>query len=129
MRKISSIVLVVLSGMISSLSSFVGATNLHVTLPDAQWYQDVQRATNGQSEITSNSGDITSLIQLVNEYLRIAIGVVCMAVLVIGGIKLISARGDEAAMKKASNTMLSAVIGIAIAIFSYLIVRMALNLF
>ena len=52
-----------------------------------------------------------------------------MAVLVIGGIKLISARGDEAAMKKASNTMLSAVIGIAIAIFSYLIVRMALNLF
>ena len=111
------------------LSSFAAATNLHVTLPDAQWYQDVQRATNGQSEITSNSSDLMSFIQLINEYLRIAVGVVCMAVLVIGWIKLITARGDESQMKKATNTMVSAMVGIAIAIFSYIIVRLALNLF
>lgn len=110
-------------------TSITFATNLHVTLPDAQGYQDLQRATNGQSEVTSSSTDVTSLIQVINEYLWIAIGVVCMAVLIAGGIKLISARGDEAMMKKATNTIIAAIVGIAIAIFSYLIVRLALNLF
>ena len=70
-----------------------------------------------------------SIIRVVNEYLRIAIGIVCMAVLIINGIKLITARGDEAVMKKATNALIGAIVGIVIAIFAYLIVRMALNLF
>jgi|GEM_PF-2004353 len=111
------------------LFAYTTATNLHVSLPDSQGYQDLQYATNGQSEITSNSTDIMSLIQLINEYLWVAIGVICMFVLVIAGIKLISARGDEASMKKAMGTMVAALVGIAIAIFSYLIVRLVLNLF
>lgn len=105
------------------------AVDLHVSLPDSQGYQDLQRATQGQSEVTSDASNVITLIQLINEYLWIAIGVVCMAVFVVGGIKLIGARGDEAVMKKANGTMLSAVVGIVIAIFSYLIVRLALNLF
>lgn len=70
---------------VSSLFAYgvAAATNLHVTLPDAQGYQDIQRATNGQSEVTSNSGDVVSLIQIINEYLWIAIGVICMAVLIV----------------------------------------------
>ena len=105
------------------------ANDLHVSLPDGQGYQDLQNAMQNGSEITGSSGDVAMLIQTINEYLWIAIGIVCMAVLVIGGIKLITARGDEAAMKKANNLMIGAIVGIVIAIFAYLIVRLALNLF
>ena len=59
------------------------AVNLHVSLPDSQGYQDLQRATQGQSEITSNSTDVVSLTQLINQYLWIAVGVVAMAVFVV----------------------------------------------
>lgn len=61
--------------------------------------------------------------------MRIAVGVICMVVLVLAGIKLISGRGDEALMKKATNTIIGAIIGIVMAIFSYIIMRSVLNLF
>lgn len=90
MKKISLFFVSVLAFF--GVVSFSYATNLHVSLPDAQGYQDVQRATNGQSEITSDPQDMISLIQLINEYLWIAIGVVCMVVIVSAGIKMVTSR-------------------------------------
>lgn len=105
------------------------AVDLHVTLPDTQGYRDIQTATNGQSEIVSNPNDLISIIRLINEYLRIAVGVICMVVLVVSGIKLIGTRGDEATMKKTANTIIGAIVGIVMAVFAYIIVRSVLNLF
>lgn len=105
------------------------ANDLHVSLPDGQGYQDLQNAMQNGSEITGNASDVTYVLQTINEYLWIAVGIACMVALVIGGIKLIVARGDEAVMKKANNLMIGAIVGIVIAIFSYLLIRLVLNLF
>ncbi len=83
----------------------------------------------GQSEVSSDPFELVFLLQTINTYLWIAVGLVCMVVIVIAGIKLISGRGDESIMKKATGTIVSAIIGIVIAIFSYLLVRVVLNLF
>lgn len=105
------------------------ANDLRVSLPDGQGYQDLQNAMQNGSEITGSSSDILMLLQTINEYLWIAVGITCMVAIVIGGIKLITARGDEAVMKRANNMMIGAMVGIIIAIFAYLLVRLVINLF
>ncbi len=72
---------------------------------------------------------MVSIIRLINEYLWIAIGVVCMGVIVFAGIKLVTSRGDDAELKKATNALIGAMVGIVISIFAYIIVRTVLNLF
>jgi hypothetical protein len=52
----------------------------------------------------------------------------CMGVLIYWWIKLITAQGDAAKMKEANKLLMWALIGILIAIFSYAIVRIIVNL-
>jgi FtsH-binding integral membrane protein len=65
---------------------------------------------------------------LINKYLRFAISVVCMWVLVFGGFKLMTASGDEKKMSEANKILTWALIGIVIALLSYALVRIVTNL-
>ena len=51
-----------------------------------------------------------------------------MGVLVYGGFSLMTASGDEAKMKKSSKLLLGALTGILIAILSYALIRLVVNL-
>jgi len=93
-------------------------------------------ASHGQDDImvtwpTQIQGDESTFyetIQTINKYLRFSIGVVCMGVFIFWWIKLITANGNPAKMKEANNLLMWAMIGILIAIFSYALVRIIINL-
>lgn len=104
------------------------SANLELTLPPAQWNRDLQNATQSAS-VYGNENDVTNTVNLVNKYLWFALWVVAMVVLVIAGIKLITARWDEKEMKKVTQLMVWLVVWVIIAIFSYLLVRLIANVF
>ena len=64
-----------------------------------------------------------------NQYLRFILWIVAMVVLIIAWYKLITAKWDEKEMKKAIGILTWLVIGILIAIFAYLLVKITANLF
>ena len=108
------------------LATFGATFALVIDVPPQQGQQDV--IVTWPTQIQSDEGTLFSTIQLINQYLRFAIGVICMGVLVYGGINLVTAQWDEAKTKKASGLLTWALIGILIAILSYAAVRLIVNL-
>lgn len=78
--------------------------------------------------IQTDESTIFDIIQTINMYLRFSIWAICMGVLIFWWIKLITANGDPAKMKEANKLLMWALIGILVAIFSYAIVRIIINL-
>ena len=98
-----------------------------VQVPNNQGQQDV--AVTGPTQVQGDESSFFQLIQTINQYLRFGIGVVCMAVLVIGGFKLITASGNPEKLKQANKLLMWALIGILISLLSYSIIRLVVNLF
>lgn len=103
-------------------------SNLQVTLPDGQGYQDLQTATQ-TAVVTSDTSDVFTLVNFFNKYLRFALGVVAMVVVIIAGVKLVVARGEEKDMTSAKNALIGVGVGTVIAIFAYLIVKVIANIY
>ncbi|MFA6256300.1 MAG: hypothetical protein WC606_03880 [Candidatus Absconditabacterales bacterium] len=97
-----------------------------VEVPSSQGQEDVM--ITGPTQIQGDESTFFETIQTINTYLRFSIGAICMGVLIFGGIKLMTAGGDAAKMKEANKLLMGALIGILIAIFSYAIVRIIVNL-
>lgn len=76
-----------------------------------------------------DSDSIIKLVQQINQYLWFSIGVICLAVVLYSGFKIIMAQWDKDKLKKANESLTGAIIGIFIAIFSYVLVRLVVNLF
>ncbi|HMS90675.1 MAG TPA: hypothetical protein PKC87_00430 [Candidatus Absconditabacterales bacterium] len=109
-------------GLMSVFSTFA----IVVEVPSSQGQEDV--IVTGPTQIQGDEGTFFETIQTINTYLRFSLGSICMGVLIFGGIKLITAQGDAAKMKEANKLLMGALIGILIAIFSYAIVRIIVNL-
>ena len=75
-----------------------------VQVPNNQGQQDV--AVTGPTQVQGDESSFFQLIQTINQYLRFGIGVVCMAVLVIGGFKLITASGNPEKLKQANKLLM-----------------------
>lgn len=97
-----------------------------VEVPSSQGQEDV--IVTGPTQIQPDESTLFETIQTINKYLWFSIGVICMGVLIFGWIKLITAQGDAAKMKEANKLLMWALIGILIAIFSYALVRIIVNL-
>jgi hypothetical protein len=95
-------------------------------VPRSQGNEDVM--VTGPEQVTGDETSFFELIQTINEYLRFSIGAVCMGVLIFGGIQLITASGNEEKMKTANKLLMGALIGILIAVLSYAIVRLIINI-
>jgi len=54
---------------------------------------------------------------------------VAMVLLVVAGLKLITASGDKEQMTKANNMVIGSMIAIFVSILSYAIVKLVVNLF
>lgn len=72
---------------------------------------------------------LPKILDLINNYLRVAIGVVCLWVLVYGGFRLISAQWDEKRLKEANSLILWAFVGIVIATMWFAVIKIIVNLF
>lgn len=109
-------------GLTSVFSTFA----IVVEVPSSQGQEDV--IVTWPTQIQADEGTLFETIQLINTYLRFSIWAVCMWVLIFWWIKLITAQWDPAKMKEANKLLMWALIGILIAILSYAIVRIIVNL-
>jgi len=109
-------------GLTSLFSTFA----IVVEVPPSQGQEDV--IVTGDPQIQWDESTFFDTIQLINRYLRFSIGVVCMGVLIYWWITLITAQGDPAKMKEANKLLMWALMGILVAIFSYALVRIIVNL-
>lgn len=113
--------------LISSLSFFQQTFAITVELPRTQGNIDI--AVVWPEEISWDESTFFDTIQMVNQYLWFWLWFICMAVLVWGGIQLITASGDADKMKKTNKLLMGALIGILISILSYSVIRLVVNLF
>ncbi len=109
-------------GLMSVFSTFA----IVVEVPSSQWQEDV--IVTWPTQIQWDEGTFFETIQTINTYLRFSLWSICMGVLIFWWIKLITAQWDAAKMKEANKLLMWALIGILIAIFSYAIVRIIVNL-
>jgi hypothetical protein len=80
------------------------------------------------TNVTGNRS-ILNTISMVNSYIWFFIGFFCFVFMIWNGYKLITANGDEKAMKSAKTALLWSFIWLAICILAYIIVNIAVNLF
>lgn len=115
-------ILFTMFGLTTLFSTFA----IVVEVPSSQWQEDV--IVTGPTQVQGNESTFFETIQTINKYLRFSIWAICMGVLIYWWIKLMTATWDAAKMKEANKLLMWALVGILIAIFSYAIVRIVINL-
>lgn len=80
---------------------------------------------------TGSDQDVTvaGIIRIVTNVLLFIIGAVAVIMMIIGGLKYVTANGDSNAITSAKNTILYAAIGIGVAIAAYAIVGFVIGAF
>lgn len=104
---------------------------VEVHLPWDHAGDDLNITMKGQTSNTRVRWDEKTLfrsINVVNDYLWWSFAVICTGLVIYGGYGLITANGDKKAMQKALWTLIGTAIGITIAMLSYLIVKLLVNL-
>jgi hypothetical protein len=81
------------------------------------------------TQVESDETTIFDIIQIVNDYLWFAIAGVAMIVLVYGWIKLITGQWNKDVVSSANKMVISSMIAIFVAILSYAIIKLVVNLF
>jgi len=99
---------------------------LSVQVPTPSGQDDIIVA---ESTIESDESTIFDIIQIVNDYLWFAIAGIAMVVLVVSWLKLILAEWNKEETGKASKMIVSAIIAIFVAMLSYAIIKLIVNLF
>lgn len=83
-----------------------------------------------QKEDTARVGEhtIVGTLNKVNEYLRWSMGLIASVMVLYGGFNLVTAQGDKKALNQAIWSFIGAAIGVIIAMLSYVIVKIVVNL-
>ena len=120
--------IILLSVLLLNIVPFFSFWSWEVTLygPDAIWQDDINIES---TQIQWNENTIFTYIQTINKYLWFWIAWIAMAVLVYAWIMMITASWDKSKFSKAWKLALSCVIAIAVAMLSYNLVRLIVNLF
>lgn len=84
---------------------------------------------NAMWPITASSDSYLKILNIANDYLWFALAAVCVWVLIYVGIKLMTAQWDKAKMQQANRALVGMIIGLAVAYFSYTVIRMIANWF
>lgn len=124
MKKIINNILIVMFWIFVMIWSTVAIT---VQVPTPSGQDDI--IITWSPEVKSNESTIFDIIQIVNDYLWFSVALVAMVVLVVGWIKLMSSGGNKDAMSSANKMIIWAIIAIFVAIISYALVKLIVNLF
>ena len=88
---------------------------------------------NGNSVYCKNRGSgetqVNGIIKTIVEVLLTAVGAISIIMIVIGGIMFVLSSGDAQKAAKARNTVLYAVVGLAVSLFASAIVNFVFNRF
>ena len=83
--------------------------------------------TNADKYITKQDSDLTvAVIGIINGVVAV-LGLVCVVVIIIGGINYMTSSGDAGKVKKARDTILYGIIGLIICILAFAIVNFVIS--
>lgn len=88
-----------------------------------QVQQGADDATTSSGIQSSKVADAPTLVSTVTNALLFVIGAISVIMIIVGGIRYVISNGDSAQITAAKNTILYAVIGLAIAVLAYAIVN------
>lgn len=101
-------------GLTSALASAAGAINVFKGC-------DGKDAT---SEVCKNSSEsVQKPIRDIISTLLVAVGIIAVIMIIVGGLRYILSNGDASRIKSAKDTVLYSVVGLIVAILSYAIVN------
>lgn len=123
--KLSLIVL----GLVSSFAAIGFAPSVSAAPVDVIKNSCDQQATSNSALCSGNDQKLfgaDSLFTKIINTIIFVVGSVAVIMIVIGGLKYVLSAGDSSAVSSAKNTILYAVIGIAIAVSAYAIVNFVL---
>lgn len=87
-------------------------------------------AENPDSEVCKGSDDnISDIIITVVNVLLYVVGVLSVLMIIVGGIMYAVSAGDSGTVTRAKNTLLYAIVGLAVAFFAYAIVNWVIDRF
>ncbi len=105
---------------------FVGSVLLATAVAPASHAIKLFPACSGNSsEVCSatKNDKALNIVGTITDFLMWALGIVSVIMIVVGGFKYVTSNGDANAIQSAKNTILYAVIGLAIAILGQVIIQ------
>ena len=114
---------VVLAIIISSIIALAGFSSVFAAPMTLQEGAEAARCTECPKDLFGETG---AFRQITNTILYV-VGIIAVIMLIIGGIKYVLSGGDSKKVTDAKNTVLYAIIGLVIAVFSYAIVNFVIT--
>lgn len=90
-----------------------------------------QACTGVNNDVCSKKGDTDAnplIVSVVNLLLYI-VGIVAVIMIIVGGMKYLTSSGDSGKVTSAKNTVVYAVVGLVVAIFSWVVVNFVVKQF
>lgn len=125
-----SLMTAALAVMAFSAFSILGSTNLASAAPAIPRTDVCKGATNAITGACEDENKIESVwgwAGTVATWLLIIVGIICVFFIIWGGIRYATSGGDAEKVKKAKNTILYALIGLAVAILAGVITSILTN--
>ncbi len=125
----------VLAGMVAISSgfgvlAFSGDSYADVTCPAGSVREGSTAKTYAECNLPEESADDPKLMDTVTTILNVIVGVVgiiAVAVIIIGGIFFVTSTGDAAKTTRARNTILYGLVGLVVALLAFAIVNFVLK--
>ncbi|MBR3252694.1 hypothetical protein IKF84_01310 [Candidatus Saccharibacteria bacterium] len=97
------------------------------SLKDKVWSPTADNIVNGKAPVKEGDNTLWGNIQsIINAVIGI-LGIVCVIVIIIGGINYMTSSGDAGKVKKAKDTILYGVIGLVVCVLAFAIVNFVIS--
>jgi hypothetical protein len=113
-------------GVLVSMAAVVPAQQALAQSPAEQAQSGVNQVGGNQS---GTSGSLTGMIRTGVNILLFITSAIAVVMIIYGGIKYVTSRGEAADVASAKNTILYAVVGLVVAILAYAIVGFVIDAF
>jgi lysylphosphatidylglycerol synthetase-like protein (DUF2156 family) len=117
--------LIVLAIIVSMTLSLGAVANAAAT--DAAKNAVCESVSRAQGSCASGGADVSNVLKVVLQILSWVAGVVAIFMIVIAGLKYITAAGDSGSVSSAKNTLIYALVGLVIVALAQVVVRFILG--
>lgn len=85
-------------------------------------------AVDNMSTVDDSGEDLTESIKIILSAVIGVLGLVCVVVMIIGGINYMTSTGDAGKVKKAKDTILYGLIGLVVCVLAFALVQFVINI-
>lgn len=114
--------------LILGIAAGLGLAALPTTVSAANVFDDACSGNAADTVLCKNrNDDVQSVVKIVVNTLLYILGAISVVIIIIAGIMYTVSGGDAAAVTKAKNTIMYAVVGLVVALLAYAIVNFVLD--